>query len=89
MWGGDRAAVSMRSVNFKNQQSTNGLVLRADLCLVRSSQQISGESWGLGWNGNIFSTENGAPMPDTNRMEGLFPYIKIFDGLFGSRRNSV
>ena len=56
------AAVSLRSVNFKNHQSTDGgFVLEGgsfETARASLSQQMSGESWGLGWNGNIFSTEN-------------------------------
>ena len=80
------AAVSLRSVNLKNQQSTDGgFVLEGgtfDTARASLSQQMSGESWGLGWNGNIFSTENERPNAGYQSSGGTVSLQKdIFEGL--------
>ena len=43
---------------------------------------MSGESWGLGWNGNIFSTENERPNAGYQSNGGTVSLQKdIFEGL--------
>ena len=84
--GGIGAAVSLRSVSLKNQQSTDGgFVLEGgtfDTAKASLSQQMSGESWELGWNGNIFTTENERPNAGYQSNGGTVSLQKdIFEGL--------
>ena len=80
------AAVSLRSINLKNQQSTDGgFALEGgsfDTGRATLSQQMSGDSWGLGWNGNIISTDNDRPNAGYQSNGGTVSLRKdIFEGL--------